>query len=32
MAEVFMVDTVALYGHMNELYAPTPTIIAFYDL
>ena len=27
-----MVDTVALYGHMIELYAPTPTIMAFYDL
>jgi hypothetical protein len=29
--EVFMVDTVALYGHMTELYAPTPVIIGFYD-
>ena len=30
--EVFMVDTIALYGHMIELYAPTPTIMSFYDL
>jgi hypothetical protein len=30
--EVFMVDTVRLCGHMTELYAPTPTIMAFYDL
>lgn len=29
--EVFMVDTVALYGHMTELYAPTPVLTGFYD-
>lgn len=30
--EVFMVDTVARYGHMTELYAPSPAIVGFYDL
>lgn len=30
--EVFMIDTLALYGHMIELYAPSPEVESFYAM
>ena len=29
--EVYMVDTIDLYGHMIELYAPTPALMEIHD-
>lgn len=29
--EIFMVDTIRLYGHMIELYAPTPSLMEIHD-
>ena len=29
--EIFMLDTIALYGHMLELYAPSPALLGIYD-
>jgi hypothetical protein len=29
--EVFMVDTISLYGHMTELYAPTPSLMEIHN-
>ena len=29
--EVFMVDTIGLYGHMTEIYEPTPALMEIHD-